>query len=53
MRNTGGEVSENGILGMGPTPALGLEEFDLIHAGKQLVTLFPVPPSSIMTTRLR
>ena len=33
--------SENGVIGMGPPPAPGEEDQDLISAGKSLITLIP------------
>jgi 3-oxoadipate CoA-transferase beta subunit len=45
--------SENGILGMGPAPAEGQEDYDLINAGKQPVTLLPGARISTMPTASR
>jgi 3-oxoadipate CoA-transferase, beta subunit len=33
--------SENGVIGFGAAPAAGAEDYDLINAGKQPVTLLP------------
>ena len=33
--------TENGLLGMGPSPAQGEEDWDLVNAGKQPVTALP------------
>jgi len=33
--------SENGLLGMGPTPALGEEDFNMVNAGGSYITALP------------
>ena len=45
--------SENGVIGMGPAPAAGAEDYDLINAGKQPVTLRPAAASSTTPTASR
>lgn len=45
--------SENGILGMGAAPEPGNEDYDLINAGKQPVTLLPGGSFSTMQTALQ